>query len=68
MTGTVIRVKAERGFAFIKPDDGGPDVFLFCRDLSGAEFDEALNERRVEFSVEVGDKGPRAKNVRLITS
>jgi cold shock protein len=27
-TGTVKFYKADRGYAFINPEDGGPDVFL----------------------------------------
>lgn len=64
MTGTVTRVVEDRGFCFIKPDDGSRDVFGHISELKGLPFDSTLQERRVEFGVAQSDKGPRATNVR----
>ena len=44
---------------------GGPDAFFHRTDLAeGLEFDATLIERRVQFEVTEGEKGPRATDVR----
>ncbi|MGY3445625.1 cold-shock protein [Bradyrhizobium sp. USDA 4473] len=32
--GTITSWRADRGFGFIRPDDGGPDIFLHFRGLA----------------------------------
>jgi cold shock CspA family protein len=62
--GTVKKVLVARGFAFIALP-GSPDVFMHCYDLSDdVDWDETLQERRVEFEIEHSAKGPRAVLVR----
>jgi CRISPR-associated protein Csm5 len=62
-TGRVARFFDQRGFGFIKPDAGGEDIFVHISDVPGQS---VLHEgQRVAYDVEVGDKGPRAVNVRL---
>ncbi len=63
MTGTIVRLN-DKGFGFIKPDDGGDrDVFFHARSLQGIEFDELREDDVVSFDVEDTDKGPNAVNV-----
>lgn len=65
MTGTVASVIIDRGFAFIRLDDGSGDVFLHCHDLDDSiPFDATLEERRLMFDIETTDKGKRARNAR----
>ncbi|MFF3373338.1 cold-shock protein [Streptomyces sp. NPDC002680] len=62
--GTVKWFNAEKGFGFISPDDGTPDVFVHFSaiDMSGHR---SLDEnQRVEFSTSQGPKGPQAEQVR----
>ena len=69
MRGTIHYLNSERGFAFVEPADGSPDVFLHCTALhgSGIEFSEHLLGRAVEFDVDkVSPKGPRAVRVRVL--
>jgi len=64
LKGTAKRWPEGRSFGFIKPDDGGDDVFVHNSQIQGAS---SLREgQRVEFDVERTDRGLRAINVKLI--
>jgi cold shock CspA family protein len=39
MTGSIVR-KTDKGFGFIKPDDGGKDVFFHAQNVVDGLFDE----------------------------
>lgn len=63
-TGVVVRLNLDRGYGFIRLDDGRGDTFFHARALSPSlPFDETLQERRVCCEVEQGDKGWRASRV-----
>ncbi|WP_363325905.1 cold shock domain-containing protein [uncultured Pseudokineococcus sp.] len=63
--GTVSWFDAEKGFGFVAPDDGGPDVFVHVRQL--ADGLAALEEGdRVTYEVAPGDRGPQAQDVRVV--
>ena len=64
MKGTVQRWLDGRGYGFIKPDEGGDDIFVHHTEIRGAY---SLREgQRVEFDVQRTDRGLRAINVKLI--
>jgi cold shock protein len=66
MAGTVKFFNAERGYGFIKPDDGGRDVFVHITAVERAGL-KALNEgQRVSFDVEPDKKGKGPKAVNLV--
>ncbi len=65
MTGSIVR-KKDNGFGFIKPDDGGKDVFFHAQSLVDVAFDDLQEGDKVTFDVEQGPKGPAATNVRRI--
>jgi CspA family cold shock protein len=46
-TGVIKFWTAERGFGFIVPDDGGPDVFVHAKNLDGCS--ELFPSQAVEF-------------------
>lgn len=63
MTGTIARL-TEKGFGFIKPDQGDKDVFFHARSLVDVMYDDLREGETVTFDVEEGPKGPSAINVK----
>lgn len=66
--GTLISWNDERGFGFIRPDSGGPDVFVHIRAFvsNGAR---PSASQRVAFEIEIGKEGkPRAGYVEIVGS
>ena len=64
--GTVKWFNAEKGFGFISPDGGAPDVFVHHSQIQVDGYRSLEENQRVEFSVTQGPKGPQAESVRLI--
>ena len=60
-TGTVKFFNEGKGFGFIKPDDGGEDIFVH---ISGT-IDQIRENDQVKFDVERGKKGLNAVNVKV---
>ncbi len=63
-TGTVKWFNAEKGFGFIAPDEGGPDVFAHYSAIASSGYRSLEEDQKVEFEVKQGPKGPQADNVR----
>jgi cold shock protein len=61
-TGTVKFFRADRGFGFIKPDDGSADVFLHAIALQHAGLDTLNPGDRISFNTRPDrfGKGPLA--------
>ena len=64
--GTVTRFYADKGYGFIAPDDGTPDVFVHHSAIEGDGYHSLEDNQRVEYTVTQGAKGPRAEQVRPI--
>jgi cold shock protein len=64
-TGKIQRFDETRGYGFIIPNEGGDDVFMHANDLLNEKYLYQAG-REVEFFVEMGDKGPKASEIRLI--
>jgi len=62
--GTICRLVRDRGFGFIKSDDG-QDVFFHRSELHGVIFDSLKEGQSVEFDKKLGPKGSKAVNIKL---
>ncbi|GIT80827.1 cold-shock protein [Leifsonia sp. LS1] len=63
-TGTVKWFNSEKGFGFIAPDDGSPDVFAHFSEIAGDGYRNLTENQRVEYEVTQGPKGLQASNIR----
>ena len=62
--GTVQWFNPAKGYGFLTPDDGTPDVFVHYSAIEGTGDKELTDGQRVTFEAEQGEKGPQAKSVR----
>ena len=66
MTGTIKKIIRDKGFGFIKPDDGSEDVFFHRSSLAPRGQIEDMNEGdTVQFQTRKGDKGPVAFDLKV---
>ena len=61
--GTVKKIIADRGFGFIRSEDGR-EVFFHRSGLKGLTFEALREGHQVDFDLEEAPRGPRANNVR----
>jgi CspA family cold shock protein len=66
--GTVKFFNAEKGYGFIKPDDGGKDIFVHITALEKAGLRSLADGQRVSFEIEPDKKGkgPKAVDLQII--
>lgn len=64
-TGTVKFYNDEKGFGFIKPDDGGADVFVHVSAIERSGLGQLTQGARISFETEPDKrgKGPKAVNL-----
>lgn len=63
--GVIRRLISDRGFGFIKSDDG-QDLFFHRSELLDVSFGLLEEGQNVEFEKRQGSKGPKAVNIKLI--
>ena len=61
--GTVKWFSTEKGYGFIRPDDGSEDVFVHHTGISGEGFKSLEEGDKVSYEVTEGRKGLQATNV-----
>jgi len=67
-TGTVKWFNDEKGFGFIKPDDGGKDVFVHVTAVERAGINNLDEGARISFETEPDKRGKGPKAVNLQSS
>jgi CspA family cold shock protein len=65
--GRIKKMVRDRGFGFIRGDDG-KEVFFHRSGLGGSEYDSLNEGDNVEYVVQEGPRGPRAENVKAVTT
>ena len=61
--GTVKWFNAEKGFGFIAPEDGTPDVFVHHSAIETNGYRSLDENQKVEYTLVRGPKGPQAEKV-----
>lgn len=60
-TGTVKWFNPEKGYGFIKPDDGGGDVFLHIRDVEAAGLPTLHEAQKIAYELLTDRKTGKTK-------
>ena len=61
-SGIVKWFSDKKGYGFIEQEEGG-DIFVHYSAITMSGFKTLSEGERVQFEVEIGDRGPAAKNV-----
>lgn len=67
-SGTVKFFNADKGYGFIKPDDGGPDIFVHITAVQASGLAALSENQKVNFDTEPDrrGKGPKAVNLQVL--
>jgi cold shock protein len=65
-TGIVKFFNADKGYGFIKPDDGGRDIFVHITAVEKANLTTLAEGQKISFDVEPDKKGKGPKAVDLV--
>lgn len=66
MTGTVKWFNAEKGYGFIK-DEEGKDIFVHFSSINSDGYKTLEEGQKVTYNLVESDRGPQAKNVTVVT-
>jgi CspA family cold shock protein len=66
MQGVVKWFSSEKGYGFITPESGPPDIFVHYSAIQGAGYKTLEEGTKVEFEVVEGPKGKQANSVNKI--
>lgn len=66
MTGTVKWFNAEKGYGFIK-DEEGKDIFVHFSSINSDGYKTLEEGQKVTYDLVESDRGPQAKNVTVLT-
>ena len=64
-TGTVKFFNTNRGFGFIEPNDGGPDVFVHATAVESAGMPPLKEGQKLQYEVKTDERSNKASAVNL---
>ena len=64
--GQVLMFKTDKGYGFIKPDDGGPNVYVHISSLQASGLDRLEEGQKVSYDLHEQDEKVSAVNLKLI--
>jgi CspA family cold shock protein len=65
-SGKVKWFNASKGFGFIQPDEGGPDVFVHISALERAGLRDLKENQRVSYDIAMNKGKSSAANIKLL--
>ena len=65
-TGSIISFKEDRGYGFIRPQDGGDNVYLHISALEAAGIEKVEAGQRVSYELLAKDGKTSATDVKLL--
>ncbi|MEM9106125.1 MAG: cold-shock protein [Pseudomonadota bacterium] len=67
-TGTVKFFNTDKGFGFIKPDNGESDIFVHISAIKDSGLETLLENQKVSYETEPDrrGKGPKAVNLTIV--
>ena len=65
-TGKVKWFSSEKGYGFIKPDNGGDDVFVHISEVEKAGYDNLSNDRSIEYEIQTKNGKSSATDLQLL--
>jgi CspA family cold shock protein len=65
-TGTVKWFNAQKGFGFIKPDDGGSDVFVHASAVTAAGLPGLNDNQKISYDITTERGKESATNLKLV--
>lgn len=66
LSGRVVVYNPDRGFGFIRPDDGGADLFVHIKDARAGGIEDLAVGDQLQFLIERDERSgkPRAAEIR----
>lgn len=64
--GTVKWFNAQKGYGFLRPEDGGKDVFVHHTAIEMKGYRSLIEGERVSYEIEPGQKGYQAAKVKKL--
>ena len=66
-TGSIISFKEDKGYGFIKPKDGGDNVYVHISALQASGIDKVAPGQRLTYEIFSKDNKISAVNIKLLT-
>ena len=65
-TGKVKWFDSTKGYGFIKPDNGGADMFVHISEVEKAGYDNLSNDQSIGYEIQTKNRKSSAADLRLL--